>query len=265
MTALLRRSWPLVLSLVVSGALFGRTASAQVNTENLRKTIKAGGVSGTLNLALDGHTGNTDGIAADVSGGVGFEKDRTLMFIYGSADYTRFNDAVSTNKDFAHLRYNYNFYHWMAGELFAQAASDQFQNLKFRTLLGIGPRFTVVNTPDKAFQVYMGVDYMNERDVYVIDVTTQEGRHHEEYARLSSYMAIAYQLDKRIAIASTSYFQPRMEKWSDVRFLSEDGFIFTVTKHVSAAITYNMHYDSNAVAGVKSTDTELKNTLTFAF
>ena len=56
-----------------------------MNTENLRKTIKAGNVfSGTLNLALDGHTGNTDGIAADVSGGVGFHKDRTLMFIYGA-------------------------------------------------------------------------------------------------------------------------------------------------------------------------------------
>jgi hypothetical protein len=56
-----------------------------------------------------------------------------------------------------------------------------------------------------------------------------------------------------------------MEKWSDVRFLSEDGFIFSVSKHVAAAITFTMHYDSNAVAGVKSTDTELKNTLSLTF
>jgi putative salt-induced outer membrane protein YdiY len=258
-----RRSSP--GAVVLAFLLAGGSARAQVNTENLRKTIKAGGISGTLNLSLDGHTGNTDGIAADVSGGVGFEKDRTLMFIYGSADYTRFNDAVSTNKNFAHLRYNYEFYHRIVGELFAQVSSDQFQDLKFRSLFGVGPRFTVVETKDKVFQVYLGVDYMNERDVYYIDATTFDGRRHEDYARLSSYLALAYQLDKRIAIASTSYYQPRLERWSDARILSEDGFIFTVTKHVAAAITFNLHFDSYPAPGVKDTDTELKNTLTFIF
>ena len=236
----------------ISG-LMARAASAQVNTETLRKNIKARGISGSLNVALDGHTGNTEGIQADVSGGVGLETNRSLMFVYGSADYTRFNDVDSVNKNFIHARYVYNFTKWLEGEGFVQFASDQFQDLKLRSLFGLGPRFAVFNQKidGNELDVFVGGAYMIERDIYEITEASEEARRDEVYARLNGYVAINYQMDTRINLVSTSYIQPRLEDWSDVRFLTEDGFLFTVAKRITAGITFSLHYDANPVAGVK--------------
>src|SRR5580658_8747587 len=123
-----------ILALLSSAA--ARDASAQVNTENLRKRIKVLGYSIIVEGSVTGDTGNTEGIAVGAGLGGGYASGRHLVFAYTRADYTRYNGATSVDKTFAHVRYDYEIEPWLWGEAFAQAQSDAFQRLDLRNLVG---------------------------------------------------------------------------------------------------------------------------------
>jgi hypothetical protein len=246
--------WPAV----AVAFLWTSSALAQVNTEPLRKRIKARGFSALVEAALAGRTGNSEGIAADGTGGVGWATDPHLAFVFASADYSRFNETTQVNKTFAHARYNYEFAPRLWGELFAQAQSDQFQRLKLRNLLGVGPRVAVVLHPN--VDLFVGTAYMLERDV--IDVAPGASDERDQLAhRSSTYVSAHLTLDERITLATTTYVQPKLDDFSNVRLLSESAVIFKVTDVLSASLHFNVRYDSDPPTAVLPTDTELKNSL----
>jgi len=252
----------LVLSLVVSLALCPASASAQVNTEPLRKRIKLTGYSLIVEGTLTGDTGNTQGIQAGGGLGAGLASMPHLAFVYARADYSRFNGTTQVSKTFAHARYNYEFTEWLWGELFAQAQSDQFQRLKLRNLVGFGPRFRVLHAD--TFDVFVGSAYMLERDV--IDVAPGAAdRRDFLIARWSNYVTAHWDVDPRVILASTMYVQPAFRDFSNVRLLSETLFTFKITKLLAASVAGTVRYDSAPPSGVKTTDAEIKNALSLTF
>jgi hypothetical protein len=243
-------------------ALCCTAARAQVNTEPLRKKIKATGWSVSIQGSLDAREGNTTGVDASAGGGTGFQTGRHMAFIFGSAEFARYNDTTSIDNSFVHARYNYEFLSWLWGEAFAQAQTDQFQRILLRDLVGVGPRFAIYQSKD--FDVYFGTGWMVEHDT--IDVLPGSNDRADYYAhRWNNYVSINYQLDTRVTFASTLYAQPRWNDFSDVRMLEETALIFKITKVLSAAITGSYHYDSQPPAGVKTTDIDVKNVLSVTF
>lgn len=242
-----------------------RHVSAQVNTETLRKRIKAVGYSLILEGSLTGDTGNTEGIALGAGAGGGWAKDPHLLFAYARFDYTKYNGATSVDKSFAHARYNYELERWMWGELFAQAQSDAFQRLDLRTLFGIGPRFRVLpDVAPKSFDVFVGTAYMFERDAItaVPGATGPQNQSIQIWHRWSNYVTLQWEIDPRAIIATTMYVQPAFNDFGDVRLLSETLLTFKVTRIFSAGIAGSVRYDSEPPTAVLPTDTEIKNTLT---
>jgi hypothetical protein len=240
--------------------LLSPAARAQVNTEVLRKRIKDKGASFTLEGTFDGRTGNTYGLSADGLIGGGFAVGPNRAFAFASADYTRLNGALSVDKSFAHVRYDYELRPDTWWEAFVQAQSDYFQLLKIRNLVGSGPRFAAYQ--DKQLGLFVGFAYMLERDVY--DPPGAPEQTTNVYSRVSTYLSAAATLSDGIQAVTTTYFQPRVELLSDIRVESESGFVFKLTKVLATSITLTAHYDSNPLPGVLRTDTELKNTLTLA-
>ena len=242
-----------------------RHAWAQVNTETLRKRIKAVGYSLILEGSLTGDTGNTEGIAVGAGAGGGWAKDPHLLFAYARFDYTKYNGATSVNKSFAHVRYNYELERWLWGELFAQAQSDAFQRLDLRNLFGIGPRFRVLpDVAPKSFDVFVGTAYMFERDAItaVPGATGPQNQSIQIWHRWSNYLTVQWEIDPRAIIATTMYVQPAFNDFGDVRLLSETLLTFKITKIFAAGIAGSVRYDSEPPTAVLPTDTEIKNTLT---
>lgn len=242
-----------------------RHAWAQVNTETLRKRIKAVGYSLILEGSLTGDTGNTEGIAVGAGAGGGWAKDPHLLFAYARFDYTKYNGATSVHKSFAHVRYNYELERWLWGELFAQAQSDAFQRLDLRNLFGIGPRFRVLpDVAPKSFDVFVGTAYMFERDAItaVPGATGPQNQSIQIWHRWSNYLTVQWEIDPRAIIATTMYVQPAFNDFGDVRLLSETLLTFKITKIFAAGIAGSVRYDSEPPTAVLPTDTEIKNTLT---
>jgi hypothetical protein len=255
----------LALTCAAAATTFGRAAQAQVNTENLRKRIKVVGYSFILEGSLTGDTGNSEGISVGGGLGGGWAHEPHLLFAYARFDYTKYNGATSVDKTFAHLRYNYEFAHWLWGEAFAQAQSDAFQKLDLRNLFGIGPRFRVLHDViPKDFDVFLGTAYMFERDAITATVgaTGPQNQAIQTWHRWSNYLTIQWEIDERAILATTAYIQPALNDFGDVRVLSETLLTFKVSKSFSAGISGSVHYDSEPPTGVLPTDTEVKNTLT---
>jgi hypothetical protein len=249
------------LSLALAAFLGAARASAQVNTEPMRKRIKLRGASFILEGTFDGHTGNTQGLTADGLIGGGVAVGPHLAFAFASVDYSKLNGTLGVDKAFAHVRYNYELSRAVWWEVFVQAQSDYFQLLKIRNLAGTGPRIALYQ--DKQLGIFAGAAYMIERDVYdltagapVLQTLT--------YSRLNVYLSAHATLSDGIDAVTTTYVQPRTLDPGDVRIQSESGFVFKVTKAFSTAISFTAHYDSNPPPGVLPTDTELKNVLTLS-
>lgn len=259
---------PAAFAVVVATALAPRGARAQVNTENLRKRIKAVGYTFLVEGSLTADTGNTQGVSAGGGVGGGWASDPHLIFAYARVDYSRFNGATSVNKSFAHARYDYEFLSWLWGEAFAQAQSDAFQRLAFRSLLGIGPRVQLLHlvTPEE-LDVFFGSSYMLEQDVITGQpgTPTASSQTMQTWHRWNQYLTVQWQMDTRVILATTLYVQPAFDDFTDVRVLSDTLMTFKVTKRLSASIAASVRYDSQPPSGVQTTDTEVKNTLTVTF
>lgn len=247
---------------VLLAALFiltlARGASAQVNTEILRARIHDKGMSLVLQGTFDGNTGNTTGLTADGLLGGGFASGRHLAFAFGSADYSKLNGTLGVDKSFAHARYDYEIEPWLWWEAFAQAQSDHFQRIEIRQLLGTGPRFGLYR--DKLLGVYLGVAYMFEHDV-TATAPGQVGQWQPVAERLSTYLTAHAKLRDGVDAVVTTYVQPRIDAPSDVRVLTDCGFVFKVGSKLSTSITFTGHYDSRPPPGVLPVDTEIKNAI----
>ena len=234
-------------------------ARAQVNSEPLRSRIKEKGFSFILQGTFDGRTGNTTGLTADGLIGAGVATNRHLAFVFASIDYSRLNGTLGVDKSFAHARYDYELESHLWWEVFVQAQSDVFEKIKLRDLFGTGPRFALYH--DKQLGLYLGMAYMFERDVFDVEVGSDEAR--VQFAnRASIYLTAHAVLREGIDAVTTTYVQPRIEDPSDIRIQSESGFLFKVSSWLSTSISFVTHYDSNPPAGVLPTDTELKNAIT---
>ena len=245
------------LSALALVALAPARADAQVNTEVLRKRIKAAGFTFVLEGAFDGRTGNTRGLTADglIGGGAAFGPH--TVFAFGSADYARLNGTLGVDKSFAHLRYDYRLSRVVWWETFVQAQSDALQALQIRNLAGTGPRFGIYQ--DRWLGLFVGASLMLEHDAY--DEAVQSSLAVPVYGRLTGYFAATATLSDGIQVVTTTYAQPRLGLVRDVRIESESGFVFKVSKSLSTSVTLTGHYDSNPPPGVLPTDTEVKNTL----
>lgn len=233
-------------------------ASAQVDTEILRDRIHEKGTSLVLQGTFDGHTGNTSGLTADGLLGGGFATGRHLTFAFASADYSKLNGALGVDKSFAHARYDYEILPWLWWEAFAQAQSDYFQRIEIRQLLGTGPRFGLYR--DTQLEVFLGVAYMFEHDV-TSSAPGQVGEWQPVAERVSTYLTAHAKLQDGVDVVVTTYAQPRIDAPSDVRVLTDCGFVFKVGSKLSTSITFTGHYDSRPPPGVLPADTELKNAI----
>jgi hypothetical protein len=270
----------IALAILTGGLLSSGGARAQVNTETLRKRIKAVGYSIILEESVTGDLGNTQGISLGSGAGGGWASDPHLIFAYARFDYTKYSGTTSVNKTFAHVRYNYEFAPWIWGEAFAQLQSDEFQRLDLRNLFGVGPRMRLfratdntkqenrdVKTPTQTFEMFVGTAYMFERDVITAQVgsTGPENQNIQIWHRWSNYVTLQWQIDPRAIISTTMYVQPAFNEFSNVRLLNESILTFSLTKLFAAGITATIRYDSQPPSGVEPTDIEIKNTLSVTF
>lgn len=242
--------------------IFSTTAHATVNTERFRKDASREGISGSLELSFANRTGNTDLQSAGATLHLGWQRAPHMVLLVGDVNRGEARGAKTINKGFTHLRCNYRMRPRVALELFAQHEYDEFSLLDARTLLGIGPRFTVAN--GESWAVFWGIAYMAEWEK--LDVPPGGPDAPSTFTnRGSTYLALSADIADRVWLTNTVYAQPDLEDANDLRVLEELSLKVGIAGSLSLLVNATMRHDEEPPTGVRPLDTSISNRLVWDF
>ncbi len=266
------------LSLAV---LTSSVALAQVNTEKLRDDNPQGGFAGFAGTSVALRQGNTNRLRIDASFRAQHETlqsvplnatstltkqaTKQLFFIVGELTFAEKDTASGTdvyiNKSFTHARLTNMWLARLGTEVFSQVQYNQAIRLQLRALGGAGLRWAAVES-DFA-DVYAGAGYMFEHEVLDVSPPNDVSNNH----RLTSYASLSLKLfEDKVSLINTAYAQPRLDKFSDYRIISESILNIEAHKHLVLGIALNLRYDSDPPAEVsEKLDLEQKNSIKIMF
>lgn len=244
--------------------LASSTASAQVvNVEALRKNLTKPGVHGKLGGSITTYAGNTTGTELGAVALVGYRRERHLVYVNTSANYSNMGGDVNVANAFLHFRYNYALSDWVAWEIFAQSESDRFRRVRLRSLLGTGPRFTIVQ--GETVSLFYGLSYMYEHTNLGASIADNPVRPND-VQRLNNYAALLIVLDPdRAQLSNTIYFQPRLDDLRDVRVLDVLSLEVSIIGQISASLQGTLRYENPVPQPLKHADLMVKNLLGVTF
>jgi hypothetical protein len=240
---------------VALGHRLPRAAHAQVNTETLRLGEPAEGLHGDLKADLALKRGNTEFFQLGAAGRTFYQAGVHTPLLFARGEVGTENDERFSENGFVHARWTAMWLPRFGSELFGQLQYDAFIDLKFRALIGAGPRFLVV---DEAWvELYLGTGYMLEHEVLSIPTEDPHPRrtlHH----RSTSYAALKIALAEAVALTNVTYLQPRWDRLRDYRVLEELELQADVNDYLALISSVVFRYDSDPPSTVVRYDLNLK-------
>ena len=247
--------WSLLLALSL-GLAPGSAAASGLNVESLRLNPEDNGLSGSFDVGLDFQAGNVNRLDFGTEASLAYRRKRHLVFLIGSSKYATRTRAVDggslsgllapdarfINKASVHLRYNYEFLPWLAGEVFNQVQHNEFLLVESRVLGGIGPRFVPYNNGE--FALALGLAYMLEYEALASERVVRPLPPRTLVHRASSYLTLFVNANERISMRSTTYVQPRFDLFSDLRLLSEGEIGVVLVEPVTINLLLRVRWDT---------------------
>lgn len=237
----------------------GMPARAQiVNVESRRiqtdTTGWAGSFGGNINLSK-----NVEQVfSASAFAHLQYKNSRNLYLFLGDYSFLKGAQKKYTDNTFFHLRYNHKFSDLVRWEVFTQLQTNKITKIDNRFLAGTGPRFKLSGTG--MLHVYLGVLFMYEYERELVDPPVA---HHN--VRNSSYLAFTLKPTGNLEIISTTFYQPRLDRWSDFRILNQESVNLAITQKLSATINWNYLYDQFPVPGVPQSNYTFSTGFRYAF
>ena len=239
--------------------IFYSISLGQVNIEKYNNINKTSGISGNIGLYLSAKTGNSDIQEFEIDSRVNFTGQNFYTFLIGKGEYGWNDGKEFSNNALIHLRYIHEFKTWVKPELFAQVNYNNTNLLQFRSLFGIGARAVIIS--DTSSSLNFGTAYMYEYedlDLPANAIHTYETFHH----RWSNYISYSRKVSKSSRISLVVYAQPRLDKFNDIRILSENHIGVHLSDKLILSLNASIRYDSRPPDGIKDIDTNTKVGLT---
>ncbi|WP_179005307.1 DUF481 domain-containing protein [Winogradskyella forsetii] len=229
-----------------------------VNVESLRRISDTSKWSGAANLdiSLIKNTQSIFKITNKIR--LQYNTEKNLYLFINDLKLEQIEDNSFVNKGIQHLRYNRKIIERLKLEVFAQSQYDAISDIKFRGLLGIGPRFKLSKSQDYRF--YLGTLLMYEHEESS-DSNTKILRD----VRGSAYFSCSLYPLEHISLVSTTYYQPLLKQFSDFRISNETSLGIKVLKNLLFKTTFTYNFDANPIIGIPKTQYELTNGIVYTF
>ncbi len=240
-----------VAGLLTLGALAPAAAAQIVNVQPLVE--KGGeGFAGQIKGSLNWRTGNVDLLIAKASALLTYKIGIHKLISSSQGEIGIKGGDEFIERVFTHLRHQAVLGYGVTWETFLQVATDRFKRMAFRGLVGTGARYDIIEGP--AVGLAVAALYMFEREVLgdsdYADSGVAENNH-----RLSAYLTAKFILSPMVSLIHTTYYQPRLDDWTDFRLSSETDLGFKLTEYLTLSVGFDLGYDSKPPMGVKELDT----------
>lgn len=229
-----------------------------VNVESLRRISDTSKWSGAANLDI-GLIKNTKSIFRITNKiRLQYNTEKNLYLFINDLKLEQIEDNSFINKGIQHIRYNRKLLERLKLEVFAQSQYDAISNIKFRGLLGIGPRFKLTKSDN--FRYYLGTLFMYEHEE-ASENTIEVLRDF----RASTYFSCSLYPLENISLVSTTYYQPLLKQFSDFRISNETSLGIKVLKNLLFKMTFTYNFDASPIIGIPKTQYELTNGIVYTF
>ncbi len=233
-----------------------------VNIENKRSSLAdTSGVFGYLSLGAN-FVKNTKSITT-ISGDIRIEYLRKKSRFLSLTNYNliRANSDRFIDNGFSHLRYNFEISKRLEYEFFTQAQFNNQVRLKLRTLAGTGMRFQLYRAGKQ--KVYFGLSYMYEyNEIEIVSEVVSFFYDH----RMSSYLSASIKpFSENVTITNTTYYQPLLTDFSEVRLSSQTALTFVLSKHLRFSTIFSITNDTRVPENVPATYYSVRNGIRWDF
>ncbi len=245
--------------LLLLSIVFTTTLQAQfINHEAMRVQKDSSGFAGTigLNVALIKNTSTIFTLGNTIY--VQYRKKNHLIFFINSLNIKRVNEEDIIDKGTQHLRYNYKINEKIVWEAFAQTHYNTISKIDARQLIGTGPRFRVLYK--EKYDAHIGTLVMYEHE----KINEEQIVYNDDF-RFSGYLTFQVFPVENISFTSTTYYQPRLDEFSDYRIYSQNSIMFKVIKNLSIGITYTATFDTEPAIGIPKFQYRLLNGISYSF
>lgn len=226
---------------------------------------KAEGFSGAAYGSFQKKQGNTNKEEAEYGGRIQYDTKTTITWLQAEVEKDKANDIDTDDNAFIHLRHIRQLYSpSFAMEYFVQMKKDKFKNVKSRNLIGVGPRYKAVDSPDWG-KVFLGVSIMDEQISYLSVDPLLETDPNEHNYRMSAYASYKIPVNNVFDISFLAYYQPKLDRSSDYLILSYAEMTVHLTKVLDLSYLMEFEHDSTPPTGVKFTDTVQKLSFVYRF
>jgi len=247
-TAGLLVAWPMV-------------AHGQVDVQPLTRQLPTEGTSGSLTANLAAQAGNTDLVQIGLGGRVYRVDGPLTTMIVGNGGVGFLGRSRFASSGLLHYRRTYRYSQMIWPEWYLQANYDRAQLLKFRTLVGGGGRTAVAS--GRWGEVAAGASVMLEDERLELPDTAVHPRK-STVVRTSTSLSFRL-VASQLVMTSTSYVQPRIDAFSDVRILEDLSIATPVTDRLAMTVSFDLRYDSRPPDGISALDARLRTGLTFTY
>ena len=236
-------------------------AHAQViNVETLRKPSDTTKWTGSVSLDISLIKNTSDIFRIANKAHIQYKDSTNLWLFINDINIQKIEGFSLVNRGTQHLRYNRRISKKVKWEAFLQAQYDAVSNIDLRAIVGTGPRFNL-SVNDK-YKFYLGTLVMYEHEKASVAVPDRL----QEDIRASLYLSFSLYPTETLSIISTSYYQPRVDKFKDYRVSSNTSILLKILDDLAFKTTFNYFFDAFPVsADIPKRQYELTNGLLYVF
>ena len=218
------------------------------------------GWHGTLTGSTTLLSGNEQKAGANAAAGLRVKhSDTHLSAVTGSAELAYALGEVVSDKSFVNLRHRWSFADPVAAFAFGQVDHNALRALQIRDLVGLG--LDVKMWGNDWTEAHLGVSMMVEHQVHLAGFVDDDAG---VYIRNSDYLTLAVK-SERVSLSSTSFFQPRVDAFSNWRALEELVFTVNIAKHLDWNAKVKLEHDNSPPVDIKKTDLSANSGLAVNF
>lgn len=233
-------------------------SSQILNAESLRKVTDTSGWSGnaSFNFALKRSVNDFFTLGSDMH--IQYKMKRNLILIKNDVAFQKIDGENFDNSFISHLRYNYKLSDFITWEAFTQGQFNKVNLIKFRGLMGTGPRFKL--SKSEKYKFYLGTLPMYEYEEVDDGITPLQRNF-----RASCYLSFSLYPTDHISFISTSYYQPRFDQLDDYRISSESTLAVGLFQNFSLNTTYTFIFDAFPAVGIPESQYNLTTGIAYSF
>lgn len=235
------------------------TIKAQIiNIENIRQVTDTIGWSGFTNFSLNLVKNKNRIYGVTNRTRLQYKTKKHLWLFLNDFDFRELNSSMLVSSNAQHFRYNYRLHPKVAFEAFLQSQTDAVSAIGFRGLVGSGFRFKL--SKNEIYKFYLGSLFMYEHE----NINSNFENPNRDW-RNSTYFSMSLYPKTNISFVSTTYFQPRVDRFSDFRISSQHTIAFEFYKKLMFTANFIYQYDKFPVMGIPREQYRLTNGLLYNF